>query len=270
MKTRSPEINRRNFLKYSAAGTAIASSASLTAAKSFSHDPMKSSNTKRPTCLFFDVNETLLDLNAMKSSVAYALGGRPELLPLWFTTMLQYSLVSTVGGKYEDFGVIGAAAMRMVAKNNGLELSQEDALKSMAPIRTLPPHPDVVQSLQRLKDAGFRMVTLTNSSNAAVEAQMHNAGLTDMFDERLSVEDIGLYKPHEHAYRWAARRMGVSASECMLIAAHGWDIAGALWAGWRGAFLARPGAQLYPLAESPEIVVPTLTGAADQLIEMRI
>ena len=270
METRSPEINRRNFLKYSAAGTAIASSASLTAAKSFSHDPMKNSNTKRPTCLFFDVNETLLDLNAMKSSVADALGGRPELLPLWFTTMLQYSLVSTVAGKYEDFGVIGAAAMRMVAKNNGLELSQEDALKSMAPIRTLPPHPDVAHSLQRLKDAGFRMVTLTNSSNAAVEAQMRNAGLTDMFDERLSVEDIGLYKPHEHAYRWAARRMGVHASECMLIAAHGWDIAGALWAGWRGAFLARPGAQLYPLAESPEIVVPTLTGASDQLIEMRI
>ena len=138
------------------------------------------------------------------------------------------------------------------------------------PIRTLPPHPDVAHSLQRLKDAGFRMVTLTNSSNAAVEAQMRNAGLTDMFDERLSVEDIGLYKPHEHAYRWAARRMGVPASECMLIAAHGWDIAGALWAGWRGAFLARPGAQLYPLADSPEIVVPTLTGAADQLIEMRI
>lgn len=91
-----------------------------------------------------------------------------------------------------------------------------------------------------------------------------------MFDERLSVEDIGLYKPHEHAYRWAARRIGVPASECMLIAAHGWDIAGALWAGWRGAFLARLGAQLYPLAESPEIVVPSLTGAADQLIEMRI
>ena len=41
--------------------------------------------------LFFDVNETLLDLNAMKTSVAAALSGRAELLPLWLTTMLHYS-----------------------------------------------------------------------------------------------------------------------------------------------------------------------------------
>tara|TARA_R110002073_G_scaffold336260_1_gene531366 strand:- start:104108 stop:104920 length:813 start_codon:yes stop_codon:yes gene_type:complete len=270
MESSSPDINRRNFFKYSAAGTAIATSASLAAAKSFPQALDETVNTKRPTCLFFDVNETLLDLNAMKSSVADALGGRADLLPFWFATMLQYSLVATVGGKYDDFGVIGAATMRMVAKNHGIELSQEAALKSMAPIRTLPPHPDVAPALQKLKNAGFRMVTLTNSSNAAVEAQMRNAGLTDMFDDRLSVEDIGLYKPHEHAYRWAARRVGVPADECMLIAAHGWDIAGALWAGWRGAFLARPGAQLYPLADSPEIVVPTLTGATDQLLKMRI
>ncbi|MGJ8636151.1 MAG: haloacid dehalogenase type II [Phycisphaerales bacterium] len=270
MESHNAELNRRNFLKYSAAGTAIASSATLAAAQSITKEPMNNQSTKRPTCLFFDVNETLLDLNAMKTSVAKALDGRADLLPLWFTTMLQYSLVSTVGGKYEDFGVIGAAAMRMVANNHGLELTQEAALKSMSPIRSLPPHPDVAPALQKLKDAGFRMVTLTNSSNAAVEAQMRNAGLIDLFDERLSVEDIGLYKPHEHAYRWAARRVGVPASECMLIAAHGWDIAGALWSGWRGAFLARPGAQLYPLADSPEIVVPTLTGATEQLLKMSV
>jgi 2-haloacid dehalogenase len=54
----------------------------------------------------------------------------------------------------------------------------------------------------------------------------------------------------------------------MLIAAHGWDIAGALWAGLRAAFLSRPGAQLYPLAPAPEIVEPDLSKAAGRLIQM--
>src|SRR5262249_38266497 len=66
---------------------------------------------KRPKILFFDVNETLLDLGGMKTSVAKALNGRADLLPLWFTTMLQYSLVDTVGDNYDDFGEIGAATM---------------------------------------------------------------------------------------------------------------------------------------------------------------
>jgi 2-haloacid dehalogenase len=62
---------------------------------------------KRPKLLFFDVNETLLDLRAMKTSVAHALDGRTDLLPLWFTTMQQYSLVATVGDNDNDFGRLG-------------------------------------------------------------------------------------------------------------------------------------------------------------------
>ena len=63
--------------------------------------------------------------------------------------------------------------------------------------------------------------------------------------------------------------MGVEKSECMLIAAHGWDIAGALWANWRGAFVSRPGAQLYPLAEKPEINEPNLKLIAEKLISLQ-
>ncbi len=108
--------------------------------------------SKRPGILFFDVNETLLDLGAMKASVAKALGGRDDLLPLWFTTMLQYSLVATVGDNYQDFGVIGAATLVMVARNLGIPLSEEDARKAILdPIASLPPHPDVLPALEQLK-----------------------------------------------------------------------------------------------------------------------
>ncbi|MCE9568039.1 MAG: hypothetical protein K8U57_39055 [Planctomycetes bacterium] len=69
----------------------------------------------RPRVILFDVNETLLDLTPVKASVGKALGRRPELAPLWFTTLLQYSLVATVADHYLDFGEIGAACLRMVA-----------------------------------------------------------------------------------------------------------------------------------------------------------
>ena len=223
----------------------------------------------RPKVIFFDVNETLLDLAPLKSSVIQALGGRQELGSLWFTTLLQYSLVATVGGHYQDFSEIGAATLRMVAKNQNIELTEEKAKETLKPILSLPAHPDVPDALSSLKDAGFRLVTLTNSSNKAVAAQMANSGLKKYFDELWSVEDIALYKPHRKVYEWASGKMNIKPGGAMLVAAHGWDVAGAHWAGWQTAFLSRPGQQLYPLAPVPEIVAPTLIQVAEKLLDLK-
>ncbi|AFM05456.1 2-haloalkanoic acid dehalogenase, type II [Bernardetia litoralis DSM 6794] len=261
------KINRRFFLRNSLlAGAATLLPLNMLQADNYSHD----TETKRPKVIFFDVNETLLDLTQMKKSVGEALQGKSELLPLWFTTMLQYSLVATVGHHYEDFGTIGVAALQMVARNNGIELSQEEAKKAIVePLRSLPAHPEVKAALTKLKNDGYKLVSLTNSSNKGVETQFTNAGLLDFFEERLSVEDLGKFKPDRDVYDWAARKMKVKNEECMMVAAHGWDIAGALWAGWRGAFISRPGQQLYPLADLPEISEPNLELIVQKLIALK-
>ncbi|WP_027066747.1 MULTISPECIES: haloacid dehalogenase type II [Maribacter] len=256
--------DRRNFIKKS---TILGAAGAAIPALGFANK--KEELFERPKVLFFDVNETLLDLTAMKDSVAKALNGRNDLLPLWFTTMLQYSLVSTVANQYNDFAIIGAAALQMVAANNGITLSHDEAKKSIVdPIRSLPAHPEVPSALQSLKDAGYKLVSFTNSSNKGVETQFINSGLTKYFDQRLSIEDMGKFKPHVDAYNWAARKMKIQPQECLLVAAHGWDISGALWANWRGAFISRPGAQLYPLSPTPEINEPNLKLIADKLISL--
>ncbi|WP_225034727.1 haloacid dehalogenase type II [Winogradskyella sp. SM1960] len=264
--------NRRNFIKKTAmfgiAGATIPQFGF--AAPTKPEEKKETMTTTRPKVLFFDVNETLLDLTAMKDSVGKVLGDRSDLLPLWFTTMLQYSLVTTVGRQYNDFGIIGAAALQMVAANHGITITEEDARASiLGPIRSLPAHPEVKQALTDLRAAGYKLVSFTNSSNKGVETQFKNAGLLDYFDERLSIEDIGKFKPDTDAYNWAARKMGVKPNECLLVAAHGWDIAGAIWAGWRGAFVGRPGAQLYPLAPTPEINEPNLKLIAQRLVALK-
>ena len=219
----------------------------------------------RPQVILFDVNETLLDLKPVKESVGKALGGRPELAPFWFTTLLQYSLVTTVADQYLDFAEIGAACLRMVAKNYGIELSEDVAKKAIAPMRSLPPHPDVVPALERLRHAKYRLVTLTNSSKAAVADQINNAGLSEFFEALLSVEDMKKYKPHAEVYRWAANRVGANVSDCLLVAAHGWDVAGAKWAGMKTAFVARPGQQMFPLGPSPDITISSLAELPGEL-----
>lgn len=220
----------------------------------------------KPKVIFFDVNETLLDLESMGTSVGKALGGRDDLLPIWFSTMLHHSLVDSATERYHDFGSIGVAALLMVAEINNIELSDDDARTAIAtPLMSLPPHPDVKAGLQRLKDQGYTLVSLTNSSNLGVKTQFENAGLTSYFDRRLSTEDIEVYKPHLETYAWALKEMDIEPQEALMVAAHGWDIAGAKAAGLQAAFISRPGKVLYPLAIAPDYVVSDLNELSDTL-----
>jgi 2-haloacid dehalogenase len=177
----------------------------------------------RPRVLFLDVNETLLDLTPLKASVGEALLGREDLLPLWFTTMLQYSLVASAMDQFEDFGAIGTAALQMVALNQGIELSREEAKKAVQPILQLQPYPDVKPSLQQIMEAGIQLYALTNSSRTGVRSQMEHSGLDKIVNGWFSVEEIMIYKPHQHVYRWAAKQVDIPIEQCMMVAAHGWD-----------------------------------------------
>lgn len=217
----------------------------------------------KPKVIFFDVNETLLDLGSMQESVSAALGGRKDLMRFWFLTMLHSSLVDTATGKYHDFATIGTAALMMVAESNGLPMTESKAKEAIVgPLMSLQAHKDVKQGLDAMKNHGYTMVTLTNSSNTGVKKQMESAGLTSYFVRNLSIDDIKTYKPFLKTYQWAAAEMGVQPGEALMVAAHGWDVAGAKAAGMQTAFVARPGQVLYPLADKPDYVVKDINELA--------
>jgi 2-haloacid dehalogenase len=222
----------------------------------------------RPEALFFDSNETMLNLNAMQPAVTKAFGGRDDLMSLWFTTMLQYSLVDTVTCDYHDFGTIGVACMQMVAQGHGIKVTRKEAQDAVAVIRSIPAHSDVPPGLKKMKDAGFRMYTLTNSPRPVMESQIKNAGIAQYFGGLLTVDGLNVYKPHTRTYHWAAHQANAPIRNCMLIAAHGWDVAGARLAGMRAAFIERPGKALYPLGPDVEFIASDMGAVADYLVAM--
>ena len=224
----------------------------------------------KPKVIIFDVNETLLDLESMRQSVGDALGGREDLLPLWFSTMLHYSLVVSASGDYDSFGNLGVAALQMVAEINGIELTQEEAKTAiLTPLRSLPAHPDVAQGLAKLNAQGYILVTLTNSSLKGVQLQLDNAGLSQYFDANLSIESVGVFKPHFATYEWAIKKLGINADEALMVAAHGWDIAGADKAGLQTAFIRRQGKVLFPLAEQPDYNLLDVNELANALAQFK-
>jgi 2-haloacid dehalogenase len=219
----------------------------------------------RRRIIVFDVNETMLDINALAPLFARAFGSE-QVLREWFSTLLLYSNVASLAGPYADFGAIAGAALDMVASARGLSLTPPDRDAILGGIRTLPAHSDVRSGLGLLRKAGFRLVTLTNSAPAAVEQQLKNAGLSDLFERSFSVNAVKRFKPAPEPYQHVARELGVTTSGLRLVAAHAWDVVGALQAGCAAAFIARPGKVLYPLAPKPDIIAPDLVVAADLIL----
>jgi 2-haloacid dehalogenase len=167
--------------------------------------------------LVFDVIETLLDLGALDPAFA-AVFGDAGVRQQWFRQLLQSALVSTVTDAYRDFAQLGRAALAMTARRRGVGLSREDQQCILGTVRRLPPHPDVVDGLGRLRDAGFRMAALTNSTADVAEAQLRQAGLRVFFEQALSVDMARRLKPAREAFHLAAHRLGVQPGAVRLIA----------------------------------------------------
>ena len=137
---------------------------------------------------------------------------------------------------------------------------------SSSRMSSLPPHPEVDAALARLAQTSLKIVALTNSPPAVAEAQLTHAGIRQHFLQAISADSVRRLKPAKEPYLAVAREFDVPPHEVRLVAAHSWDITGALSAGCRAAFVARPGMVLSPIGPQPDITGPDIDTVVDQII----
>jgi len=263
-------MNRRRFVLDLGASAMLAVAGGVAAA-AYENDDQEgetvADNSKISRVLVFDVIETMLDLRALYPAFEHAFG-EGRVLDEWFAQMLQTAFGITVAGRYVDFGAVARGTLRMTAEKRGVTMSDEAIGALLQGLRALPPHSDVAPGLKLLRDAGFKMAALTNSARPVLEAQLTSAGLTQYFDKLLSVDGVRQFKPAPAVYQHAAKELGVAPRQLRMVAAHGWDVGGALQAGCAAAFVARPGMVLNPLYERPDIVEPDMVAVARRIIEL--
>lgn len=156
----------------------------------------------------------------------------------------------------------------MTAARRGVTLSDDDRAQILGAMRTLPPHPEVPESLARLRGAGLRLAKLTNSTRQVAKAQLTNTGLIGFLQRALSADSVRRFNPAAEVYHTAAKSLGIELSGHRLVAAHIWDLTGAMRAGCAAAFIARPGMVIDPLAEPPDGVGPDLRAVAECILEV--
>jgi 2-haloacid dehalogenase len=182
--------------------------------------------------------------------------------------MLQLSFVGGLTGEYLDFTSAQRAAFLMIARRVGVPVSEQEAEAMVDRMSVLSPHPDVGPALSRLNDTSLRVVALTNSVKAVAEAQLTHAGVRDLFDDVLSADTVQKLKPSPEPYQHVAASCDVEIDQVRLVAAHAWDITGALAAGCEAGFVQRPGMVLSPLGRQPDIIGDDLDQVISQILEV--
>jgi 2-haloacid dehalogenase len=208
--------------------------------------------------LVFDVNETLLDIEALAPQFQ-RIYGDAGVLREWFAQLILYSQAITLTGNYVPFGELAGAVARMVAEVRGAQIDEGDIEGLLQAVAGLPAHPEVPSALGRLRDAGFRLFTLTNNPQSTCKKQLDHAGLSQW-----------RYKPAPQVYHAVQESLGAAPARLWLIACHTWDILGASAAGWRTALILRTGNAPLAVGGQPDISGSNLNDIAEKLCQIHI
>ena len=207
----------------------------------------------------FDAYGTLFDFAAAARNCSDVLGDDIDrLTALWRDKQLQYTWLRAAQGRHADFWQVTGDALDFSLETLGLtKPGLHDRLMSL--YLTLDPFPEVPGVLARLKAAGMRTAILSNGSPAMLDAAVKAAKLETLLDAVLSVEEVGVYKPHLKVYQLAVDRLGIPASAISFKSSNAWDAHAASAFGMQVVWCNRYGQRHERLPGSPDREIRSLT-----------
>jgi len=171
----------------------------------------------------FDAYGTLFDYASAAGRCRDVLGDKLDSLnTLWRQKQLQYTWLRALQGRHADFRQVTCDALDFALETLGLGDAQLRA-RLMDLYLTLDAFPEVPEMLRRLKTAGMKTAILSNGSPGMLDAAVRNAGIGPLLDAVLSVEAVGVYKPHPKVYQLAVDRLGIAAAAISFQSSNAWD-----------------------------------------------
>ena len=222
-----------------------------------------------PSVCVFDVNETLLDIESMAPLFQRLFGDR-KVVREWFGQLILYSDAITLSGPYTTFFTLGQGVLKMLGTIHNVSITEADVDELRTRMLTMPAHADVPAGLKQLRDAGFRLVTCTNSPPDPETNPLKHAGIDGWFETSFSIDRVRRFKPAPQVYHMVAEELNVPPSAICMVAVHVWDTIGAQSIGCSGVLITRPGNAPLPMPglPQPQVVAPDLPGAATQMIRL--
>ncbi|MDF1719673.1 MAG: haloacid dehalogenase type II [Minwuia sp.] len=214
----------------------------------------------------FDAYGTLFDVNAAARHCAGRLGDSWQpLAETWRAKQLKYTWLRALTGQHVDFWQVTQDALDYAMASLSIDDAGLRAELAELYLR-LDAYPEVPDMLADLKAAGLKTAILSNGSPMMLEAAVANAGIGDLLDAVLTVESVGVFKPHPSVYELAGKAFGLPAGEMSFQSSNGWDAYAAKAFGFQVVWVNRFGQAEERIPQTPDLQISDLTGLADIVV----
>lgn len=216
------------------------------------------------TCIF-DAYGTLFDVAAAARQAAAepefaALADKwPELAQHWRLKQLQYSWLRAVTGDHTDFWEVTQNGLDWALAATQLDGDAALRQRLLDLYWELQCYPEVPAMLAALKAGGKNTAILSNGSPPMLDGAVKSAGIGAVLDDVLSVESVGVFKPHRSVYDLVGQRFGCTPPEVLFVSSNGWDAGAAAGYGFRTAWVNRAAEPVDRLPWLPDTILPDLT-----------
>src|SRR5215831_8541806 len=181
---------------------------------------------------------------SLRCASSYSRAKAPPLAQTWRVKQLQYSLMRSLMGRHRDFWGLTEDGLIWASKNLKLDLTDDKKKQLMDAYLTLAAFPDVKPGLEALKKQGLKLAILSNGEPKMLEAAVKSAGIRDLLDEIISVEEVKIFKTSHRVYWLATERLKVSNPQLGFVSANNWDGVAAVSAGLRTFWIQRSTAEV--------------------------
>ncbi|MDZ4737838.1 MAG: haloacid dehalogenase type II [Rhodospirillaceae bacterium] len=226
---------------------------------------MPAEGRSQPAACVFDAYGTLFDIGTPAEVCREALGeAAASLTALWRRKQLEYTWLRSLMGKYADFSQVTADALDVALAALAIEPGRlrQRLLDSYL---ALDVYPEVPLALQRLRERGIALLILSNGTRPMLDAICARNNIAALFDDILSVDAVGIFKPHPSVYKLATTRLGVAPGDIAFVSSNGWDIAGGSAFGFRTIWVNRAGHPVERLPGTPAAEIADLSHLPDLL-----
>ncbi|WP_321282861.1 haloacid dehalogenase type II [Exiguobacterium profundum] len=220
----------------------------------------------KPTikAIVFDVYGTLFDVHSVKGACEQEFPEKGAAISqVWRTKQLEYFFWRHMMGRYEDFDTVTRDALRYALTVHDVPFTKEIEQRLIASYAHLTPYKEVESVLKEMYDV--KTVILSNGTDEMLKALLHNTGLTDYFDELVSVDRIKQPKPTPAAYMHWFKKSGLRRDEVLFLSSNGWDIAGAKNFGFHAAWINRNDLPFESIDIEPDAIYPNLNNLSEWL-----
>jgi 2-haloacid dehalogenase len=216
--------------------------------------------------IVFDLYGTLYDVHTVAQRCDdYHPGRGMDMSVMWRQKQLEYTWLRTLMGQYIPFEDATRDALAYTCERLGLPLGEADRATLSEAYLQLAPYPEVPAALQRLQATGLPLAILSNGSAFSIGQVVDGSGLRAHFAHLLSVESVGVFKPHGKVYELACRTLALPAQQIVFVSSNAWDAAGAAHFGFQVCWVNRTDSPFDELGTKPRMMIRRLDELPDLL-----